>query len=184
MSVPSGALHVLGGSPHAAVTRCQAVVMTTGTQPRRTRPLPDTRPRRTARIAITIGLVSTAILAAAVGSLWLYLSNPGLNYSCTPWGERGLEKRTESVRTYVANAADATVETYDCDSGSPAFISFTTPQSPAATANSILTNPACRIDSLYEEQGARGISCGSGREKVAFWLEPSDTETSGSLYFD
>lgn len=84
-----------------------------------------------------------------------------------------LELQLEFVRERVPEVSDLAVETYDCDSGGPAFAGFEASASPVAVRDGFLADPSCRMDVVEDEPGIEHVSCGSGRKRVDVWLEPS-----------
>lgn len=135
---------------------------------------------QTRRRAVTAVIVAAAVLAAGAAVTVLSFSLLG-GYSCSWLGERALASQDEFVSERVPNASGFEVATYDCDSGGPAHLEFSTQSSLAQARDLFLAHSECRIDERDEDDGEL-VTCQTGAQRLTIFLEESDERTRGELY--
>lgn len=131
---------------------------------------------------VTAVIMAVTVLAGAAAATVTVLSfNLFGGYSCTWFGERALASHEEFMSERVPDASRFEVATYDCDSGAPAHLEFSTRSSPAEARDLLLAHPECRIDERDEEDGELVI-CQNGSHRLTIFLGESDKRTRGELY--
>ena len=105
------------------------------------------------------------------------------SYSCSRSGQRALVSGEQFVRELVPDASGFEVRTYDCDSGGPAFLEFTSSLAPEAVRDALLADRTCRrVDHEYEE--GEYVECGTGRHSRFLVLDRSTTGTEAEYYIE
>ena len=136
----------------------------------------------TRRRTVTAVIVAGAVLAGVAAATLTVLSSSLLGgYSCSWFGGRALASNGKFVSERVPDASRFEVATYDCDSGSPAHLEFSTQSSPAEARDLLLAHPECRIDDRDEDDGELLI-CQNGSRVLTIFLGESDGRTRGELY--
>lgn len=132
------------------------------------------------RRTVTAVIVAGTVLAAGAAVTVLSFSLLG-GYSCSWFGERALASHEEFVSERVPDASKFEVATYDCDSGGPAHLEFSTQSSLAEARDLFSAQPECRIDERDDDDGELVI-CQTGAQRLTIFLEESDERTRGELY--
>lgn len=91
-----------------------------------------------------------------------FMENPTGDYSCSRPGQENLTDREEFVRTHVSDASSFSLNTYDCEDGGSATLSFTTSLTPDAARDSFLSLASC---SPYSTNGVdEAVTCDQGQQ--------------------
>jgi hypothetical protein len=141
-----------------------------------------TRSGRTIRVTVVAALAAVLVLGTAVWQLWGGTVF-GYEYSCSRSGQRNLQQSQEEfVRTHFSDATGVDVKTYDCDSGGPAVLVFSTKRAPAAARDTLLVDTGCEIRN--PEPSSENVECQSGSDSVWISLSATDDGTAGELTVD
>lgn len=145
--------------------------------PRRPRGHPGVRVARPHRLRdLLIALLSVAMLLAAPLILFQFWSGPFIDRTCAPAGQRKLAAQAKVVRDRLPDATDFEVQTYDCDCGGSAFLSFRSGMAPAAARAAFLSDPRCQPTNDVDA----AVLCDTG-SKPYYLSFGSGPTTAGSL---
>lgn len=174
---PAGASRAPGLNWLASICRCG---------PKQTHPSDDDLVRvQRWMLRHRLALVVVLVVLGAVTAVWQFWGGLpfAYSYSCSRAGQRTLESEERFARAHLPDAREFEVTTYDCDSGGPAFLSFTSTLAPSAARDALLTDRSCRHVKHDPDDGER-VDCGTGRQTRYLFLGRATTGTAADLYIE
>ena len=138
------------------------------------------RPRVSNVVALLAGVVAPLLLGLAAWQFWGGVPFLSYEYSCSRSGQRVLEAGAGVVQSQVAGAANVDLQTYDCDSGSAAWLEFDAKSTPAETRVALLGDSRCRQLSGHNS-GTNVVECKVKRHTVQFAISALEGGSRGVM---
>ena len=129
-----------------------------------------------------VALLALAMLGGGPLIFFRFWSNPFVDSTCSPSGQRKLAAKKDFVRAHLPGAEQFEVVTYDCDSGASAFLAFTANAAPVEAQDTFLSDPGCQSSPERIDDGL-AVVCTAGSKQYTLIFGPgsSGSTTDGEL---